>query len=168
VFAPTDVALSERVAALEQRLQELEGRPEPVASGSADEFWALEGLRSRTGSPGAVLFTGTVTLPSGQHYDWQQQFSFGDLLDEPWEPLGDALSALSHPVRLVLLRALVEGARTVGELHERASLGTSGQLYHHLRPLMGAGWVRTTARGTYAVPAERVVPLLVVLAAVGS
>jgi len=168
MFAPTDVALSERVAALEQRLQQLEGRPEPVASGSADQFWALDGLRSRTESPGAVLFTGTVTLPSGEHYDWQQEFLVGDLLEEPWEPLGEALSALSHPVRLVLLRALLEGARTVGELHERASLGTSGQLYHHLRPLMGAGWVRTTARGTYAVPAERVVPLLVVLAAVGA
>lgn len=149
-------------------MEELERPPEAVSSGTEAELWALDGLRSRTESPGAVLFTGTVTLPSGEHYDWQQEFSVGDLLEEPWEPLGEALSALSHPVRLVLLRALLEGARTVGELHERASLGTSGQLYHHLRPLMGAGWVRTTARGTYAVPAERVVPLLVVLAAVGA
>lgn len=168
MFAPTDVALRERVAALERRLERLERPPDAVPSESPDEFWALEGLRSRAQPPGAVLFTGAVTLPSGEHYDWQQQFSFGELLDEPWEPLGDALSALSHPVRLVLLRALLEGARTVGDLHERASLGTSGQLYHHLRPLMAAGWVRATARGAYAVPAERVVPLLVVLAAVGA
>lgn len=164
----TGASISERVAALERRLQRLEGQPGAPAPQSAGEFWALEGLESRTEPPGAVLFTGTVTLPSGQHYVWQQQFSLADLLDQAWEPLGDALSALSHPVRLVLLRALVGGARTVAELHERVSLGTSGQLYHHLRPLMAAGWVKATARGTYAVPAERVVPLLVVLAAVGA
>ncbi len=43
--------------------------------------------------------------------------------------------------------------------------GTSGQLYHHLRQLVAAGWLRTAGRGRYEVPPARVVPLLVVLAA---
>ena len=165
---PTDPSLGERLAALERRVAQLEGAPVEVAATTGDEFWALRGLAARTTPPGAVLFTGTVTLPRGEHYEWQQQFPLEDLLDEPWEPLVDVLSALGHPVRLMLLRALLEGARTVGELHEQAALGTSGQLYHHLRPLLAAGWVRATARGAYAVPAERVVPLLVVLAAAGA
>jgi hypothetical protein len=54
---------------------------------------------------------------------------------------------------------------TVAELRAHERLGTTGQLYHHLRQLVSAGWLRTTARGQYAVPGERVVPLLVALAA---
>ena len=73
--------------------------------------------------------------------------------------------ALGHPVRLLLLRQVLSGAGTVAELQERVELGTSGQLYHHLRQLVGARWLQVAARGRYAVPPERVVPLLVVLAA---
>jgi hypothetical protein len=42
---------------------------------------------------------------------------------------------------------------------------TTGQLYHHLRQLVAAGWLRTSLRGRYAVPADRIVPLLALLAA---
>lgn len=42
---------------------------------------------------------------------------------------------------------------------------TSGQLYHHLRQLVSAGWLRATSRGSYAVPPDRVIPLLTILTA---
>jgi hypothetical protein len=70
-------------------------------------------------------------------------------------------------VRLVLVQAVLAGRRTVAELEALESLGTTGQLYHHLRQLVAAGWLQTAGRGRYAVPGDRVVPLLVVLAAVG-
>jgi hypothetical protein len=38
-------------------------------------------------------------------------------------------------------------------------------VYHHLRQLTSAGWLRSAARGRYVVPPERVVPLLTVVAA---
>lgn len=79
--------------------------------------------------------------------------------------LSPALAALGHPVRLLLLRQVLSGAGTVAELQQRGKLGTSGQLYHHLRQLANAGWLRVVARGRYAVPPDQVVPLLVVLAA---
>jgi hypothetical protein len=72
-----------------------------------------------------------------------------------------ALNALAHPVRL-LLHEILLGVRTTAGLSEHERLGTSGQLYHHLRQLV---WLRSTARGQYSVPPERVVPLLTVLAA---
>jgi len=46
-------------------------------------------------------------------------------------------------------------------------LGTSGQVHHHVRQLVAAGWLRPTARGRYEVPVDRVVPLLVAWAAAG-
>ncbi|GAA2262100.1 helix-turn-helix domain-containing protein [Actinomadura luteofluorescens] len=160
----TEETLAERVARLEERVAALEGpgteRPEPAGA-----FWALDALKERAGEPGAVLFTGSVTLPSGEHYEWQQGHRADELMADDWSQSAETLSALAHPVRLLLLREIMQGARTTAELAAHESLGTTGQLYHHLRQLVAAGWLRTTGRGRYSVPGERVVPILTVLAA---
>lgn len=160
--------LSARVDELEARVAALEAGREPVSDPGQPEttFWALEGLKSRTEEPGAVLFTGTVTAPTGEHWEWQEGRLAGAVLEDDWTEGAAMLSALAHPVRLLLLREVLHGTRTVAELGTHGSLGTTGQLYHHLRQLVSAGWLRATARGHYAVPGERVIPLLVVLAAV--
>jgi len=166
-------SLTQRVTALEERLADLLarlGRPESAAGSqppAMDMFWALDGLRERVGpdGPGAVLFTGTVDLPTGEHYDWQLGAPVGDLLADEWTASADALGALGNPVRLALLRRILGGARTAAELAADEGLGTTGQIYHHLRQLVSAGWLRSAARGHFAVPGDRVIPLLVILAA---
>lgn len=163
-----DASLRERLERLEERVAGLEAaQPTLRISTTAldpETFWALEALKERAPDPGMVLFTGTVTLPTGEHYEWQQGHQVDELLADDWSQAGAALAALGHPVRLLLLHEILHGARTVAELGTHEQLGTSGQLYHHLRQLVSAGWLRSTARGQYAVPPERVVPLLVVLA----
>ncbi|WP_435827490.1 hypothetical protein [Actinoplanes philippinensis] len=42
-------------------------------------------------------------------------------------------------------------------------MGTSGQVYHHLRQLVAAGWLHTIGGGRHEVPAARVIPLLSLL-----
>jgi Helix-turn-helix domain len=158
--------LSERLAALEERVAVLEGRGSVL---DPEKFWALHGLRDRLpAEAGGVLFTGAVPLPSGEYYEWQQGATTADLLGADWSELSGAFAALGHPVRLLLLREVLTGTRSTAELQEHESLGTSGQLYHHLRQLTAAGWLHPTGRGHYAVPGSRVVPLLVVLAAANS
>lgn len=176
-MSPTD----DRVSRLEQRVDELAATvaehlaarapaDHPEATGTTPgpdgTFWALEGFKARTPAPGGVLFTGSVTLPDERHLEWQEAFPVADLLDGFDDEAAAALAAVAHPVRLLLLRILLDGPRTVAELGEHERLGTSGQTYHHLRQLVGAGWLRTVARGRYGVPAERVVPLLTAIAAV--
>jgi hypothetical protein len=171
---PSDgTGLAERLALLEERVARLERTAPPApaegagAEGIGDEpgevFWALRGLKERAGD--AVLFTGSVTLPDGEHYEWQQGHPAADLMADDWSQAADALTALAHPVRLMLLREILAGAHGTAELAAHERLGTTGQLYHHLRQLVAAGWLRTTARGQYAVPGERVVPILTILAA---
>jgi hypothetical protein len=152
---------SERLSRLEERVARLEAGPAPVPS--TDVFWALEGLKAHT--PEAVLFTGSVTLPTGEKYEWQMTRAAQELLDDDWSQQIATLSALAHPVRLLLLREVLHGARSNAELSAHEQLGTTGQLYHHLRQLVAAGWLRNTARGQYEVPGERVVPLLAMLSA---
>jgi Helix-turn-helix domain len=164
-----DPSLPDRVSALERRLAELTARlagPAQAARAPAgDVFWALDSPRERCGDAdsGAVLYTGTVDLPTGEHYDWQHGTTVDDLLESDWSDRAGSLGALGHPVRLLLLRRVLAGTRTAAELATDAGVGTTGQLYHHLRQLVSAGWLHSSGRGRYAVPGERVVPLLVIL-----
>ncbi|WP_211290763.1 ArsR/SmtB family transcription factor [Kineococcus xinjiangensis] len=151
--------VEKRLAALEARLADTSS---PLAR---DEFWALDELRRRAQGRSQVLFTGAVDLPTGESYLWQETVDAGELLSADLSAAAPALSALAHPVRLSLLGKVLHGRRTVAELAE--GLGTTGQLYHHLRQLVAAGWLEASARGTYAVPGARVVPLLTLLATAG-
>ena len=153
----------ERLDLLEKRLAALEAA---VADGAhpleTDEFWALRELKRRAQDRSRVLFTGSLTLPTGAHYEWQETVEVPEVLEADPTQAVAALSALAHPVRLHLLHEVLRGRRTVPELSE--GLGTSGQLYHHLRQLVAEGWLATSGRGVYDVPAARVVPLVTLLA----
>ncbi|WP_405985595.1 ArsR/SmtB family transcription factor [Streptomyces sp. NBC_00872] len=173
--------LEERVAELERRIAALEaadregggnggdGGDGGVPSGHGDEFWALQRLKeevAKAGSPnGGVLYTGAVRLPTEERYEWQYGTFTDGLLDASWSHAAESFAALGHAVRLRLLREILGGRRTAAELAELDGIGTTGQIYHHLRQLTGAGWLHTTGRGRYEVPAARVVPLLVMLSA---
>src|SRR5690606_4732391 len=164
----TDLEL--RIDALERRVRDLEQNrpPDEPAAASGGTFWALDGLKARV-PQGGVVYAGYVTLPTGEVYEWQGGLPAEQLLDDDWDELTPVLSgtlaALSHPVRLLFLGLVLGGARSVNELQQNASLGTSGQLYHHLRQLVASGWLRSASRGRYAVPADRIIPLLAILAA---
>ena len=161
-------AIEERLAALERAAPHRAPADGPEGAGA--RFWVLDGLDADADAlpGGAVVYAGRVALPTGEEYAWQRTHAAeeargDDAADAATAPV---LAALAHPVRLRLLREVLTGCTSTAALAALPGLGTSGQLHHHLRQLTAAGWLRTTARGAYAVPAERVVPLHVVLAAV--
>ncbi|WP_329456664.1 ArsR/SmtB family transcription factor [Streptomyces sp. NBC_01497] len=177
------MGLEQRVTELERRLAELEGTavpdgedagpgqglPEGAVPPVRPEFWALQRLKVELADlgrhDGGVLFTGAVRLPTHEEYEWQYGMDTDQLLDGDWSREADAFAALGHGVRLRLLREIMGGRRTAAELTELDGMGTTGQIYHHLRQLTGSGWLRTAGRGQYEIPPDRVVPLLVMLAA---
>jgi hypothetical protein len=160
--------IEDRLARIEARLDALEQQPAMAESAGElpDAFFALSALRQRVEEPGGVVFAGSVTLPDTATVEWQYGRGTGQVLAADWAARASTLAALAHPVRLTLLREIVHGRDTVAGLAELDGLGTTGQIYHHLRQLTAEGWLHTKARGHYAVPAERVVPLLTILTAV--
>jgi len=165
-----------RLEEVEQRLEALEARLAKTRPAGApppdqdDRFWALSGLKDRTGERGAVVFAGALTTQDGAGYEWQHGMLADDLLGElaaaeDATRFTDVLAALAQPVRLRLLLAVLNGRHTSAELGSIDGSGTTGQLYHHLRQLVAAGWLRSAGRGRYQIPPERVIPLLVALAA---
>ncbi len=172
--------LAARVAALEARLRGLErdarpaGRRSPeVDSGSAERGtaeWVVAGLRARvrrprSGAGGKVAFGGAVFLGYGAHYEWQGDREVAGLLAGDWEDAAVAFAALGHRVRLEIVRALLAGVHEVADLAKVPGMGTSGQLYHHLRQLQAGGWVRLQQRNRYVLVPDRAVAALILVGA---
>ncbi|SMQ17384.1 Helix-turn-helix domain-containing protein [Streptomyces sp. Ag82_O1-12] len=159
--------LEQRVADLERRLAALEGAQHTAPRIDGSDFWALNGLREQLTeageADGGVLYTGSVRLPTGEEYAWQMAALTQDLLEDDWTTAAESFAALGHPVRIRLLREILGGRRTAAELAELDEVGTTGQIYHHLRQLTATGWLHTTGRGRHEVPPGRVVPLLTAL-----
>jgi DNA-binding transcriptional ArsR family regulator len=165
------VALERRVTAIEETLARPgDAVPRTTGTGSPrtvdpDTFWALDGLAARMPGAGAVMIVGQVALPDGRSARWQEGATTTDLLDDEWDRAAESLAALAHPVRLRLVRAVLRAPTTARDLSELDGMGTSGQVYHHLRQLVAAGWLRARGGGArgggrFEVPAERVIPLL--------
>lgn len=161
-----------RLSALERTVAALQGQATPaLATGaptSGSALWALEGLRARAPEGGAVLYTGTVDLPTGGTVQWQYALPAVAVFDQDWSEQAAALTALGHPVRLQILHEVLRGTNTVAALVESLETGTSGQMYHHLKELTATGWLTSERRAVYEVPAARIVPLLAILVAAGT
>lgn len=155
--------LEDRVAALEAVVRSLTSAKPGAPRSLRGELFLLEELQQRF-PDGAVAYAGHVTVADGPTA-WQWGRPAVALLEQDWESSATALGALGHPVRLRLLQLVLTGARTSAELADDEELGTTGQLYHHLKALMSAGWLQSAGRGRYAVPPQRVVPLLVIVSA---
>ncbi|WP_433165448.1 ArsR family transcriptional regulator [Kribbella sp. CA-247076] len=84
---------------------------------------------------------------------------------DDWSGVAPTLAALGSPIRLTLLREIVHGRTTVSALSQVDGLGTSGQIYHHLRHLTAEGWLHNPSRGVFEIPAARIAALHAILAA---
>jgi len=156
--------LEARVAVLEEAVARLDRTPAPPTAETEDlDLWLVDVLRRRHPG-GAVAFGGFASLGKGEVV-WQWGSDAESLREADWSSAAGVLDALGHPVRLRLLQRVLNGTVSTADLALDDALGTTGQLHHHLRALVAAGWLQSVGRGTWAIPAPRVVPLLVVVSA---
>lgn len=159
--------LEERLDAVERRLAALEGggAATPPAGG---RWWLLDQLTARQaerdGVRGAVAYGGIARTPGAGELVWQAEHAVADVLDTDLSSVAAVLAALGHPVRLELVRRILLGAHTLAQLQEVPGVRTSGQVHHHLRELRSAGLV-LAARNHFTIVPERVLPVLVAVAA---
>lgn len=161
--------LERRIARLESRIDG-EATPARIAPGATQLMGVLHAWRREAEEqslPGKVGYAGYL---ADRELLWARQLPLAELLAADWGPAAGILESLGSLPRLALLGALLrEGRRTNVELQEAlgANQGdtTSGQLYHHLRALQGAGLIVQRRRGEYDVAPQAVVPILTILAA---
>jgi ArsR family transcriptional regulator len=167
-------ALDEQVAKLARRLEHLERqprrRPQQPQDAAGAPLALIEHLRGRRkgrfrakGMRGAIAYGGAVVFGERECL-WIKEHPLPDVCALAPDRLAQVLAALAHPARLILLRALLEQARTSQELQAILGVSSPGQLYHHLKELLAAGVVTQARRSHYEITPRQVVPLLAVLA----
>ncbi len=75
------------------------------------------------------------------------------------------LAVLASAPRLALYRAALGGPVTSAELMAAAGLNTTGQLYHHLRELLGVGLMMQEGRDRYVLVQDRLAATCAILGA---
>ncbi|GAB2697621.1 helix-turn-helix domain-containing protein [Paenibacillus thermoaerophilus] len=157
-------ALRLQVEELRAMIQQLVG-DKPLVSPPPAVRGPLE-PSEREDELGVIYYSGQYSGVSG-HYRWEpQEKHAGELLDADGDKVAKVLAALGHKQRLDILRAVIREPLTGPELVERLGMGTTGQLYHHLKALLGADLLHQEERGgSYSIPGHRTLPLLLLLAA---
>nr|WP_028548856.1 ATP-binding protein [Paenibacillus sp. UNC451MF] len=119
-----------------------------------------------TSSEGMIYYSGQYRNETLK-YKWEaheQQVSA--LLTQDGEKLAKILSALGNKQRLDILRSVLKGPASGNDLVEQLHMGTTGQLYHHMKALIGSDLLIQEERGgDYSLPPHRVLPVLLLLAA---
>lgn len=154
--------LVQRLAELEQRVAALEGDERDTVV--LPEAGAEDAPRSENNT-GAFGYGGRVALGDGR-VTWRIDMTPERALSLEDRPRIEVLSALAHPVRVEIVRTLLaQGGRPATALQEAAGLGSTGQLYHHLKALTAAGVVEQDKRGSYRLRTAATIPVLVLLTA---
>jgi DNA gyrase subunit B len=123
------------------------------------------------GGTGELYYSGRYNGGGAAAVRWEPQTrSVAKLLDEEESSDRQAkvLAALGHRQRLDILRSVLREPMSGPQLVDKLNMGTTGQLYHHLKALLAADLLQQEERGgVYAVPPKRALPLLLLLAAAG-
>ena len=115
---------------------------------------------------GRLFYAGQYRGGNASHRWEPQDKQANQLLQLDGDKSAKVLGALAHKQRLDILRLVLQEPLTGPELVERLNMGTTGQLYHHMKALVGADLLVQEERGgTYVIPGHRVLPLLLLLAA---
>jgi ArsR family transcriptional regulator, arsenate/arsenite/antimonite-responsive transcriptional repressor len=166
--------LENELRELRERVADLEAARSQVGSENVPSlgFGLTDMLRTRKGemyeSPtaaGVVTYAGVVGFEYGE-YIWEMERPVPALVALESETLAPVLAALGSPLRLVLVKALLQAPRTNQQLQEIAGIGSPGQLYHHLKELIASGVIEQHSRNLYRVSPAKLVPILTIFAAV--
>ena len=140
--------------------------PDPHVTALMDE---CEDRCGEENDVGCVSYLG-VFASGGNQSNWaQKNVSGNDLLALAENGTAEkVLACVGSREKLKLLTALLRKPSTVHQLVEKLGFGSTGQVYHHLKPLLAANLVeecaeRVTEKGWYEVVPHRVQGIVMLL-----
>lgn len=83
---------------------------------------------------------------------------------------GKVLSCIGNNDRLNILLNILKKPMTVSELVKKGGYNSTGQVYHHLKPLIAADLIaedKDAAKGTYTIQRHKVRGIIMLLAGIG-
>lgn len=78
------------------------------------------------------------------------------------------LACIGNANRLGMLLEILRGPKTVAELVERCGFGSTGQVYHHMKPLLAADIIAEDEqqKGVYVIQPHKVQGIIMLLAGI--
>ena len=127
----------------------------------------LEDACGADGSTGRITCMG-VFASGGRQSTWvKHDVSTGGLLHLIENRTAEkVLACVGSNDRLNMLLAILRKPRTVAELVSDCGFSSTGQVYHHLKPLLAADLVTQDKRGSYIIQPHRVQGVIMLLAGV--
>ncbi|MBQ8510505.1 MAG: helix-turn-helix transcriptional regulator [Clostridia bacterium] len=125
----------------------------------------------KSGQSGLITYMGVFTS-GGRQSNWiRSAVSTDDLLPLIENRTAEqVLACIGSNDRLNLLLAILRKPRTVAELVSDCGFSSTGQVYHHLKPLIAADLVfedsENEGKGRYAIRPHRVQGLIMLLAGI--
>ena len=121
------------------------------------------------GSTGYIAYMG-VFASGGRQSSWiKSAVPTDELLNLVEEgAAGRILACIGSATRLSILLEILRGPKTVIELTGKCNLGSVGQAYHHMKPLLAADLIVESAddRGRYIIQPHRVQGIIMLLAGI--
>lgn len=126
------------------------------------------GMNNQTG---AITYLG-VFASGGRQSTWiRNNIDTGILLELITNKTAEkVLSCIGNNDRLNILLAILKKPMTVAEIVDECRLNSSGQAYHHMRPLLAADLIKEDdqnfSKGTYIVQPHKVQGIIMLLAGI--
>lgn len=141
--------------------------PDPGLNKMMSSLCQLTDKENRTGSK---TYLGVFTS-GGRQSNWiRNAINTDDLLSLiENRSASTVLQCIGNNDRLALLLAILRTPMTVATMVEKCGFNTTGQAYHHLKPLIAADLVfevEEAERGVYAVRPHRVQGIIMLLAGI--
>ncbi|MCI4252776.1 ATP-binding protein [Bacillus sp. CCB-MMP212] len=157
--------LTQEVKELKQILSQIIGTQSPNKILHIKENKKSESNIESKNELGEIFYSGQYRGQNSIRWDPQQRNVY-DLLELDSEKVAKVLSALGNKQRLDILTTVLRGPTTGIAIVEQLNMGTTGQLYHHTKALLGADLLVQEERGGhYSLPTHRIFPLLLLLSA---
>lgn len=174
--------LKEEIQTIKRMLIRNLPKTEPKVPGNSREKFPPESLETlntlrdqllvfteNPGETGAIAYTGTFQsgdAETTQQSIWASLVPTNELLTlNEHRMVEKVLTSLGNSHRLAILLALLKRPMTVSQLMETTGANTTGQIYHHLKPLVSADIVKEE-KGVFCVIPYRVQGIILVLAGV--
>lgn len=124
-----------------------------------------------SGASGLVTYMG-VFSSGGRQANWiKNEVNADDLLRAVEDRTPErVLACIGSNERLNILIALLRRPMTVSEIVKECNLGSTGQVYHHMKPLLSAGIIADgeegAGKGVYVVRFDKVRGVIMLLAGI--
>lgn len=135
----------------------------------AEQMEELCGKTEETGVSGLVTYLG-VYNSGGRQANWIRDAVSTDNLLALIESgvAGKVLACIGNASRLTILAEILRGPKTVAALVETCGFGSTGQVYHHMKPLLAADIITEDEqqKGVYVIRPHKVQGIIMLLAGI--